>query len=325
MLFVSSQAHAETPSGLPNISTRTDVNSGNVDIFADFLVWFASEETASIWSNIFTVGNNTSSFEAKGLEFDWDCGFRLGAGYNFVYDQWDTQLYWTWYRTDERDNVAPQPNATVIPEFESGLLPGKNATSASIRWSLLFNMIDWELGRKFWVSKNLSLRPFIGLKGGWIHQSIQLQLSGLIVQNVLTTNFGKERLKNNFWGIGPSAGVNTLWRLRDFGTHFPSFFGDFSAAMMWGTWNLSDRYHDTIGDDITTRFKKLTLGEITFRGFVGVGWDVDIGKSNCHFATRLGYEMQLWINQLRLATLQLLPLHGDLTLQGITWNFRFDF
>ena len=36
----------------------------------------------------------------------------------------------------------------------------------------MFNIFDWELGRNFWVSKALSLRPFLGLKGGWIHQSI---------------------------------------------------------------------------------------------------------------------------------------------------------
>jgi len=318
------QLGMDTPRGLPNVSTRSE-NAGRVDLFADFLFWFASEETASIWTNVFSIGFNTSTFEAKGFDFDWDYGFRLGAGYNFVYDQWDTQLYWTWYRTQSHDSVSPKPNSTVIPEFEAGLLSRNNAAGAHIGWTIQLNMIDWELGRKYWVSNDLSLRPYIGLKGGWIDQSLRLRYEDLIVNNVNTDTVGKERLKNDFWGIGPVGGLNTKWRLRNFGTHFPSLFGDFSVATMWGTWKLHDRYRDETGLVSTTHFKTLTLGAIMFRGIVGVGWDAQFCRGKCHFATSLGYEMQLWVNQLRLSTLQLLPLHGDLTLQGITWNTRFDF
>ncbi len=34
-------------------------------------------------------------------------------------------------------------------------------------------MLDWELGRSFYVSKHLSLRPHIGIKGGWISQHVR--------------------------------------------------------------------------------------------------------------------------------------------------------
>ncbi|MBS0653750.1 MAG: hypothetical protein JSR39_09555 [Verrucomicrobia bacterium] len=320
----SAEQRTDAPRGLPNVSTRTQ-NSGRVDVFADFLFWFASEEPASVWANVFSVGSNTSTFEPKDFEFDWSCGFRLGAGYNFAHDQWDTQLYWTWFRTQNHDSASPKPSSIVLPEFEAGLLSRNDASGAHIHWTIQLNMIDWELGRKYWVSKALCLRPFIGLKGGWIDQSLSLRYEDLIRNNVTTNNNGKERLKNDFWGIGPVGGLNTQWKLRDFGTHFPSLLGDFSVATMWGTWKLHDRYRDTTGLVSTTHFKTLALGAIMFRGFVGAGWDVQFCRGRCRFATSLGYEMQLWVNQLRLSTLQLLPLHGDLTLQGITWNSRFDF
>jgi len=161
------QYNKDMPRGLPNIPARAE-NSGEFDLFAEFLAWFASQETASVWTNVFSVGFNTSTFEAKNFDFDWDYGFRLGAGYNFAYDQWDAQLYWTWFRTENRDSVSSKSEATVIPEFEAGLLSGRNANSASIHWMILMNMMDWELGRKYWVSRDLSMRPFIGFKGGWI-------------------------------------------------------------------------------------------------------------------------------------------------------------
>ena len=62
-----------------------------------------------------------------------------------------------------------------------------------------------------------------------------------------------------------------------------------------------------------------------FRGFVGIGWDADLRSCKSHFAAKLGFESQLWLNQLRISTLQVQRLHGDLTLQGLTFNCRLDY
>lgn len=56
-----------------------------------------------------------------------------------------------------------------------------------------------------------------------------------------------------------------------------------------------------------------------FRGFAGIGWNAT------HLSAKLGFETQIWFNQLRLSTLQIQRLHGDLTLQGLTFNCRYDY
>lgn len=313
--------------GLPNISTRT---CGNWDLFADAFAWFASEEASAVWVDIVNVGNNTSSFTAQDLSFDWNFGFRAGVGYNLEYDQWDTQLYWTSFHTKADQSIEEFPVGTLLvseihPEFFAADLSDTFSHRAKIHWTLHYNMCDWELGRNYWVSKGLSFRPFIGLKGGWIDQSIQVHYNNLIIAGSSTENSSRENVKNNFWGIGPVGGVNSKWKLRNFCNHYPSLFGDFSAATLWGTWICSDLYNDTTGKKIIVNMRNSTLGALMFRGFLGIGWDVDINRGRSHFATRLGYEMQLWVNQLRVATSQLIRLHGDLTLQGVTFNCRFDF
>ena len=318
-----SKPEKEDIRGLPNVSQRV---SGKWDISADFLAWFVSEESSAVWADVLEVGDNTSSFGAPDFDFSWDFGFRVGVGYNLKHDQWDTQLCWTWFRTEAHHSAEVSiANGTIHPEFFAADLSDNLAQRAKIHWALLFNMFDWELGRSYWVSKGLSLRPFIGLKGGWIHQPIHLHYDHLIIQNVLTTNSSREQAKNNFWGVGPLGGLNTKWKLRNFGRHYPSFFGDFSAATLWGTWECSDVYKNTTDAKVIVNMKKLRLGALMFRGFMGIGWDVDFNKDRSHFSTQLGYEMQLWTNQLRLPTSQLVPLHGDLTLQGVTFNCRFDF
>lgn len=311
--------------GLPNCSTREQIYCSNWALSADFLFWFASEEVASIWADVITIGNNTSSWAAPGFNFQWDYGFRVGMGYNLIYDQWDTALYWTWFRTDAKHTIPFEPDAIIKPEFFAAFLSGDTPHSMSGKWSLVLNMFDGELGRSYWVSEYLSLRPFLGLKGGWIHQSIDVQYADLTMNNVLTHHSGTEHLKNNFWGIGLLGGVNTQWNFRTFGCQCFNFFGDFSMSTMWGSWSCDDVYTNTASHTSSVNTDSSTLGALMFRGFMGLGWDVLFCESGSHFSAKLGYEMQFWLNQLRIATFQLQRLHNDLTLQGVTLNCRFDF
>lgn len=323
-----SQAGGEELRGLPNLAERS---AGHWDFYAEALGWYASEQSSAVWADVIEIGNNTSSFTPQDLDFDWDFGFRAGAGYQFDADSWDTQVYWTWFRTEAKDRreVHPEflpllgPTAEIHPEFFAADLSGDSSESAAIRWSVLMNMFDGELGRRYWISKGLSLRPFVGLKGGWINQSVDVGYGNLIVADAPTEISARERLKNDFWGIGPAGGVGTKWKLRDFCGHYPSIFGDFSLATLWGTWTTQDDYRDSSGKNIVLRQGNTTLGALILRGIVGVGWDVEWGKSR--FAARLGYETQYWLNQLRVATSQLVRLHGDLTLQGVAFKGQFDF
>jgi hypothetical protein len=263
---------------------------------------------------------NTSSWGAPGFNFKWGYGFRLGSGYDFEYDQWDSALYWTWFRTQTTRNIPAVPSTSISPEFDAAFLTGNFAQSMKGTWSLLFNMFDWELGRSFWVSEGLSLRPFLGIKGGWIHQSIQARYFDLIIDFVPTNLTGIEHLKNNFWGLGTTGGLNTKWDIC-----FLNLFGDFSVATLWGNWTCTDVYNNTTPQTYSIKTSNAPLGALMFRGFVGMGWETDICRYNSHFAAKLGFETQLWLNQLRLSTLQIQRLHGDLSLQGLTFNCRYDF
>jgi len=292
-------------------------------ISADFLFWLASEEIASIWADVITVGDNTSSWGVPSFDFKWNYGFRLGMGYNLPYDQWDTILCWTWFRTETTNSLFASSLSLLQPEFFAAFLSGDYPNSMTCKWSLLLNMFDWELGRNFWTSKRLSLRPFLGIKGGWINQSIDTDYNNFIINEQITQNSGTEHVKNNFWGIGPLGGINSKWKIYGFDSNFFDLFGDFSAAAMWGTWIRGDNYKNTLAKTSSINLNNSSLGELMFRGFMGMGWDIK--SKRLHFAAKIGYEMQLWLDQLRLATFQLQCLHNDLTLQGLTFNCRFDF
>jgi hypothetical protein len=329
IIFAGIQGEAATVPSPSPVSKKSQNESaaqkkGGLDLFADLLYWFASEEASSVWASVVTTkSGHPTKFEGKNISFDWNWGFRVGAGYNLVYYKWDTQLYWSWYRTKAHSKL-PKKGETIFSQFYAGFINGDIAESGKIHWSLLYNMIDWELGRNFWISKYLAVRPFIGLKGGWIDQTIHS--SWVDEANSPPWLFtSRENLKNNFWGVGPSAGFNTKWKLNRSEINFLSLVGDFSLATLWGNWECKDKYHNSLGKETSVNTKDSTLGALMLRGFLGLGWDHAFNRNRAHFALKAGYEMQLWLNQLRIPTFQQLRLHGDLTLQGGTLECRLDF
>lgn len=310
---------------LPNPSARLQNFVSKWAITADVMAWFPSEEVSSIWADVIAVDHDTINIKVPGFNFNWDCGFRIGLGSHLLYDQWDTVFYWTHFQTDAQHSISSILQIVPPQEFFAGFLSGDNPRNMSATWRLSFNLADWELGRSYCVSERISMRPFLGIKAGWINQSIHARYDGLIIDEAFTTNYGKECVKNNFFGIGPSGGVNSKWNMCHCGSPFFSIFGDFSIAMLWGTWKCSDLYTNTLSYTSSVNTKKSSLGSLAFRGFMGIAWDTNINANKYHFTAKIGYEMQFWLNQLRINTFQLQRLQQDLTLQGITFCLRFDF
>ena len=319
--------------GLPNVSARSHPDSSNFDIFADVLVWCAKESGSENWAEVITASGATTDCDIQDVDFGWNAGFRVGLGYGMRHDQWDTQLYYTWFRTRGNDRVSSTPGSVYSAflgnfyiDNQSGAgISGIAYREASMKWMIHFNMFDWELGRNYRVSRALSLRPFIGLKGGWIDQAIHTKWHNPNRTGAEFFNTGRENLKNNFWGIGPSAGLNTKWDLVVRQNHSFSLFGDISAAIMWGHWTLGDVYKNDIQQEVLVKLSHIKSAASMLRTFMGFGWDTSFSRDRYLFSLRLGYEMQIWLDQLQFYSFDAGRLDNALTLQGGTLELRFDF
>ncbi len=323
----------ENSNGLPNPSARFNPTSRGFDVFAGLIVWTAKEVSADCWAEVITTDNSSTSNDLQQIHFGWDPGLRVGVGYRMEHDQWDTQLYYTWFYTRGEDHVSERSggvHSTYLGNFYVGNplglgLSGPSYQSASIDWTIRFNIFDWELGRNFWVSKSLSLRPFIGVKGGWIDQFIHSKWKNPNRSGAEFFNVGVENIKNNFWGIGPAAGINSAWLLFAGQSQFFSLFADFSGAIMWGHWSFSDRFKNDIHQKVSIDLQDINSGASMVRVFMGFKWDGDFSQKHYRFSTKLGYEMQFWIDQLQFYSFTGGRLNSGLTLQGGTLEFCFNF
>lgn len=292
--------------------------TGEVTLFEDFIYWHASQETTSPWAYIQTIQIPTpphpsNTYTEPNVHFDWSPGLKIGIQYEQPHF-FDTKLYWTYFSTKTGESVTAAPNEIILPEFFNGFTSLSVYNAAQLNWRLILNMVDAEIGHKFIPVDTLSIRPFIGVKGGTINQSIYSSWQ----ENELNTTIysATEHLKNNFLGIGPSVGIDTVWHLYK----SINIRSDFSTAILWGRWNIKDTFHrpqallglipeTTISSDMNNSM----LGTFMARGFMGLEW---VFKAKALVTIKAGYEMQFWSNQLRLPVFQALPIHGDLTLQG---------
>lgn len=295
-------------------------------IFGDLLYWHADVDHAD-WA---FKNNNTSSALITGpnheLNFNWSFGFRVGLGANIDYDKWDTNIYYSWFKT--RNSNSLKTSGVQFAEDLFGL--ASPFSKGKINWTIHYSILDWELGRWFYVSEQLALRPHIGLKGGWISQNVNEHFTR-------TNTHYHSKTRNRFGGVGAAGGINTTWNFYTLCSHYFGFFGDFAGAIMYGRFNVNHRENGAIGATSHTGFKPTKLNRNLMvpmvQAIFGLSWDSGFNCDRYHFGIRLGYEFQYWFRQNQMligetVSSGLVNYHrsaGDLGLQGLTLDFKFDF
>ncbi len=326
----------QNQSQMMNVVTLTSARPASDNgwyLFADALYWHA-DVGATDWANVLStpnLGSDTFTIEKNhSLNFKWDWGFRVGIGANIDHDMWDTNFYYTWFFTDN-SNAAGGVRVTDEIGVASDLAGDR--TTAKIHWGIHFSMFDWELGRWHYVSKSLALRPHVGVKGGWIDQDINVRFKN----PEGTRPVVRGKLENDFWGVGPSVGINTMWILGNAGKsmeHRFSLIGDFGGALMYGHFDVKDKAKVFGRGGVETGSVKrngLTrnLAVTMLQGFMGLSWDTPFNHDKNHFMLKAGYELQYWFRQNQLVWTtdgtKNRRISDDLALQGVTVDLRFDF
>ncbi len=295
-------------------------------VTADLLYWHLYEGGTD-YSLSNKVSGPTISGKSSRAHFDWDFGFRVGAGYNFEHDAWDAYVNFTWFRTHASSHAHKDSDETLIPQKGASDIVAADKISA--HWHVHNYVLDLELGRRFFLSKFLSLRPQFGIETAWIYQRRHFSTEqGLDPFTGITGE--SVRGKCNFWGIGPRAGVEGTWY---FGRHF-SLFGTINGALLWSHFDTrnKEKVQTLLGSSpslrVSDHFHRLTPNAQFAMGFC---WDANINHEMNHIGIKLAYEFQYWWRQNQFLNEQQTSFYGlqheskDLSLNGVTLDVRFDF
>lgn len=309
-------------------------------VFVDLLMWQVREVSDDNWAQTFGPIDTKQQIQFLDVPFKWSPGFRVGIGYNTAENPWNIQLYYSGYKT-KGTNQANINSGEIHSAFAGNFyaenplgdgISGPYYHQAGIQWTILFNNIDLEFGRRVKVNSLLNLHPFAGLKAAVINQAINTvwrepysptTLGNPGPTRITTFSSATEKLTNNFKGLGPSFGLDSTWHLYESANHQLNLIGNVSGALLWGHWALADVYRNNTPVSITVINDSLSTAAPMAKGYLGLEWMGAV--NNTHLNIRLGYESQAWFNQLRYYTFDMGKTNDSLFLQGGVLDFLFTF
>lgn len=309
--------------------------------FADALFWTVREGSADNWAQVITpkeiLGSYVGTATLVDAPFDWNTGFRVGFGYHRSTDSSEAALYYTNYSTRATSRTAGEVYSAFLGNFyvdnKDGDSFGPHYRSASIQWDFDFQTIDFEIRRSFSIAPNLTVRPFVGIKTAFIDQSVKSSWHQPIdtLEKTYLFDSATENLDQNFWGIGPSLGVNLEIPLCIRPRYTLKFFGAPSGSLMYGNWTFSDVYMNdgptsTTTPDRTTvaiNMEPITGIATMISGTMGIEWTQHFSRAST--TLRISYEAQVWLNQMQFYSYNMGRLNNLMSLHGGVLEFCINY
>ncbi len=326
---VSALEQRRGASGVINPPARPQIKDG-ADLFVsgDLLVWQAHENglPVAIVNKGSTPSSNLSKSRVRNFDFDWDVGFRVALGYNIPHDGWDLSLAWLRFYTDGHSRTHAHRNQAIFPtrvQPNDPIVAGTTCTKAHAHWKLHLNQLDLDMGREFFVSKWLTIRPHFGLRSDWIRQKADIDYDHFASGDV------EVEQKDRWWGIGLEGGLDTQWGL---GSGW-SLFGDLGAAILYGFHKMHIENEDEPTDVKFVNTKdSYHISHPILDLEMGLRWDRMFCNDRFHIRLQGGWEHHIYFSQNQFPVFTddvdkgtIVSNQGDLTFQGWTFSARFDF
>lgn len=331
------QVRTETATGTFGAKTATarpEVDGSGAFITIDALLWHGKVGGSEY---AYTDDSPNGAFPLQGktkeTDFDWTWGFRVGLGYNFEHDGWDAYLNYTYWYAADGSKINSGANGSVIPLVGNPALVahelGAELTfcdQATSNFKFHYDNLDLELGRNYFVSRSLAFRPFFSIRNSWINLTQVVQFSG---GAQLDGNMLKVRNDNDFWGIGPRAGVNSNWCL----SNGFSVFGNVSGSLLWGYYEVT--HEENVSTNLQGNGIRIKGNMHRFSPnaqlVLGLAYNKYIYNDKQHIGISLGWEnVYYWrVNQSLVltdfASNKYDRVSEDVSMHGVTLEVRWDF
>jgi len=296
---------------------------GNMYATVDFTWWTARQDSMEYAQTALATPAATnpagSIYDVNGT---WRPGFKVGLGAQFCSYGWDIFLQYTYFRMNNDNSTSvPASGLTLYDAYwfvnqAHGATPSYNSVNA--HWELQNNVFDFEIGRNFWVSPQLAIRPMIGAKGFWGKQNFDLTFNG----NTASTSTAMDNHMKN-WGVGIRTGLDTTWHM---GMGF-SLMGDFALTGLWEQFQLSRFDVSRAGlSAINQSYSYYNVAPVVEWMF-GLAYDWWSCEGTFHLGFHVAYEEQVWFNQNHFIRESGVAgaTGGNLSYSGLTAGVRFDF
>lgn len=319
---LSAHAHAQQVCCPPMGDCCSPEQSNQATFFADFLWWKAdveSTEVASYQARTTNFAQLTTNNAAEIIKPNgkWKPGVRVGASYRpNPCDTMDLSLTWTYLysrsnhicRTASTNyyNMAFE-KADIISPYAPTLV-GPSAQKIEADWRLKTNILDFDLGKEYFPSCNLSLRPHAGIRGAWFNFKFNQDFVGnwYAFQSPSTTPivFAHDTFlysQFTYKGVGLKIGTDGAWHFAD---HW-SILAKISGSLLYGKYNFKETLAGFQPDPLPDGFPALLPWNEFFKddafrvrtnleGFLGLTWKTGLCNDRYNIGLSIGYDISQW-------------------------------
>ncbi|MBX9745125.1 MAG: hypothetical protein K2X08_07955 [Chlamydiales bacterium] len=250
------------------------------------------------------------------VSFEWDVGYRVGAGWVSPHDNMEIAALFTRIEpTGTFSMKATDPNTIngiILPDI-------LQANGVFADWDVRYSVIDIELARSYFPSRYFYTRPYFGSRTAWVMQSADIGFSG---SSPVTAH-----LRNDFVGSGLRAGSDSKWF---FARHWNFFLGA-SASALFGEFTVvtSSNEGAISNNNIESpEYRIVPMAQMQ----MGLGWETSFACSSSQLAINVGYELNYLWRQNQLPVFENLPspVYGarqsqDLAFHGLTVDAELAF
>ncbi len=226
-------------------------------------------------------------------DFQWEAGFRLGAGTNFENTNSDLRLRWTHNGSKVNQKFQAEGDRRFF-------LPNTYAKEFDVSWKSKLDMVDLALGYTMVLNRYFQARPFAGLQAIALTQDTETTYIGEqpyslpSIPNSLYRIFVNE--ESTFSGLGGIIGTDLLWIFRKDLT----FYGTV-AAMMYHGYGKGEQQTDIQTTPTALLLRQYDLKDSGYTnkfGYnLGLGARFDRSFDKVHLGLSLGWELLTLFDQ----------------------------
>lgn len=254
-------------------------------------------------------------------QFDLQWGVVFGAGYYFQHDHWVAKLNFNYLSLGSTEcddcNCDDSPYYIpdciwchdLIPPLLNHLDPAYTDDVPFVNMCVKYYMLQETLSRGSYLSKNMSFEPSFGVKSVWLEFYQKVCFTNVQSYNNCCSNQRQalqpysaklvREAKSEFWGVGPSIGLDTTWNL--FGMDQPccklyNFFADFEAALLLGRTKSSELLEVSVAPTINLS-NDYSLMSPTLRAVIGLSFDKEFNDNQYYLSSRIGWDNCIYFNQ----------------------------
>jgi hypothetical protein len=289
-----------------------------------------------------TVSNGTQINNYSSLSFDYKPAFKVGLGFTLGCDNWDFYTEYFRYHADVGNGsfsqVADEDTSLtaflylspIAVESLPTLSNGIYSIDSNTKWRLEMDIVDFNLRRRYFVGKCLTMQTTIGVQAAWIDQK---QTTNYDIskgeKNLLTEEFYNIVNSSCSWGVGAKAALDTEWL---FCGSF-RLFSNTSLAVLYTDYdsikNKSSYIQNESSKDVSYS-RSLCYLRPNANISLGLGWGDYWCCNDWYFDLSAAYEFRVYWNQnvlpqVNIGAFDPTGLYGDLYLHGLVITARLDF